>query len=259
VQLSLFGEIDPAINFNFVPLYQMTPAEEADIRAKDGVTDVGYINAGVVDPSEVREKLAKDPTSGYDGLDVSKVIEPPAEPDDVPPDDGQEPPAQDADFEEGKHPRDEGGKFGSGGGGASESKGKTGAIKLKAGNVQLSEPLGFTKDLDFGDYSIDHPEFPEGQRVAGKSITIKNGKIVGMSPKLAERLGVSTVGEQAGPTASQESKAQKEAAQKAEGERQGALMGGIMGVAHRLGDGKLTAEEAKAEILKLKEKYGSPA
>jgi len=83
VQLSLFGEIDPAITFHFVPLYQMTPAEEADIRAKDGVTDVGYINAGVVDPSEVREKLAKDPASGFDGLDTSKIIEPPGEPDDT--------------------------------------------------------------------------------------------------------------------------------------------------------------------------------
>jgi len=83
VQLSLFGEIFRDITFDFVPLYQMTPAEESDIRAKDGVTDVGYINAGVVDPSEVREKLAKDPTSGFDGLDLSLIIVPPSEPDDM--------------------------------------------------------------------------------------------------------------------------------------------------------------------------------
>lgn len=117
VQLSLYGEIDPDIEFSFVPLYQMTPEQEAEIRAKDGVTGVGYINAGVLDPSEVREKLAKDPASGYDGLDTTIVLVPPAEPEP----DGF-PPAQDAEFEESKHPRDESGKFGSGGGGGSGSE-----------------------------------------------------------------------------------------------------------------------------------------
>lgn len=84
VQLSLFGEIDPDINFNFIPLYQMTPAEEAEIRAKDGVTDCGYVAAGILDPSEVRERIAKDPNSGYDGLDTEVVpMAPPDE--DMPP------------------------------------------------------------------------------------------------------------------------------------------------------------------------------
>jgi hypothetical protein len=80
VQLSKFGEIDPDIGFKFVPLAQMTPAEEAEIREKDGVTDCAYIAAGVIDPSEVREKLAKDPHSGFDGLDTSLEIVPPNEP-----------------------------------------------------------------------------------------------------------------------------------------------------------------------------------
>ncbi len=74
VQLSLFGEIDPDIEFKFVPLYQMTPAEEADIRAKDGATACAYVASGILDPSEVRDKLAKDPASGYDGLDTSLEI-----------------------------------------------------------------------------------------------------------------------------------------------------------------------------------------
>jgi len=87
VQLSLFGEIDPDIGFTFVPLYQMTPAEESDIRAKDGVTDCAYVAAGILDPSEVRDRLAKDPNSGYMGLDADAVIVPPA------PAPGEEPPA----------------------------------------------------------------------------------------------------------------------------------------------------------------------
>lgn len=77
VQLSLFGEIDPDIGFTFVPLYQMTPKEESDIRLQDSQADCAYIAAGVVDPSEVRERLAKDPNSGFMGLDTSVELVPP--------------------------------------------------------------------------------------------------------------------------------------------------------------------------------------
>lgn len=77
VQLSLFGEIDPDIEISFVPLYQMTPKELAEIRATDGATDCAYVAAGIIDPSEVREKLAKEIESGYQGLDVEAVIVPP--------------------------------------------------------------------------------------------------------------------------------------------------------------------------------------
>ena len=77
VQLSLFGEIDPDIGISFIPLYQMTPAEEAEIRAKDCVTDCAYVASGIIDPSEVRERLARDPNSGYQGLDTDAVIVPP--------------------------------------------------------------------------------------------------------------------------------------------------------------------------------------
>jgi phage-related protein (TIGR01555 family) len=80
VQLSKFGEIDPDIGFKFRPMKQMTEAEEAEIRAKDGVTDCAYIDRGVLESQEVREKLAKDPHSGFNGLDTSLEIVPPNEP-----------------------------------------------------------------------------------------------------------------------------------------------------------------------------------
>ena len=80
VQLSLFGEIDPDIGLAFIPLYQMTPKEESEIRAADGVTDCAYVAAGIIDPSEVRERLARDPNSGYQGLDTDAVIVPPTDP-----------------------------------------------------------------------------------------------------------------------------------------------------------------------------------
>jgi len=109
VQLSLFGEIDPDIGFDFVPLYQMTPKELAEIRQTDGATDCAYIAAGVIDPSEVRDKLAKSPDSGYNGLDTDIEIVPPNETVDE-----ESISAMDAEFREEDHPRAENGQFGSG-------------------------------------------------------------------------------------------------------------------------------------------------
>jgi len=80
VQLSLFGETDPDIGFEFVPLYQMTPAEEADIRAKDCTTACAYVDHSILDPSEVRQKLARDPASGFHGIDADAEIVPPVDP-----------------------------------------------------------------------------------------------------------------------------------------------------------------------------------
>jgi phage-related protein (TIGR01555 family) len=73
VQLSLFGEIDPDVSFSFIPLYQMTPKELAEIRQIDGVTATSYIDRGVLDPIEQRERLARNPDSGYHGLDIDSV------------------------------------------------------------------------------------------------------------------------------------------------------------------------------------------
>lgn len=88
VQLSLFGEIDQDIGFEFRPLYQMTPKELAEIREAESRTASAYVTLGALDPSEVRDKLAKDPESGFAGIDVDAVL---VGPDDTPP------PAMDAD------------------------------------------------------------------------------------------------------------------------------------------------------------------
>jgi len=80
VQLSLFGAVDPNIGFKFVPLYQMTSIEEADIRLKNSQVATAYITAGVLDPQEERERLANDPDSGYEGLDLSIELVAPVPP-----------------------------------------------------------------------------------------------------------------------------------------------------------------------------------
>lgn len=74
VQLSLWGRIDPDIGFAWNPLYQMTPNELADIRLKNSQAATTYITNGVIDPSEERERLARDPESGYLGLDTDLVL-----------------------------------------------------------------------------------------------------------------------------------------------------------------------------------------
>lgn len=71
LQLSMYGVIDPDITVTFQPLYQMTPKELAEIRTANSTTDGNYIDRGVLDPMEVRDKLARDPESGYQGLEVN--------------------------------------------------------------------------------------------------------------------------------------------------------------------------------------------
>jgi hypothetical protein len=79
VQLSLFGEIDPDITFDFVPLYQMTELELSTMRNNDSIRAGNYIDRGVLDAQEERERLARDPDSGYQGIDITKEIAPPDE------------------------------------------------------------------------------------------------------------------------------------------------------------------------------------
>jgi phage-related protein (TIGR01555 family) len=70
LQLSMYGEIDEDITFKFEPLYQMTQKELSEIRAADATAAQTYVGMGAVDPMEVREKIARDPESGYQGLDL---------------------------------------------------------------------------------------------------------------------------------------------------------------------------------------------
>jgi phage-related protein (TIGR01555 family) len=79
VQLSLYGEIDPDITFDFNPLYEMTEEQESTIRVNDSVRAGNLIDRGVIDATEERERLARDPDSGYQGIDIDREITPPAE------------------------------------------------------------------------------------------------------------------------------------------------------------------------------------
>lgn len=132
IQLSEFGEIDTGIDFDFLPLYQMDETQQATIRKTEADTDAVYIQAGVLDPSEVRQRLASDPDSPYDGLDPDDMPEAPdmgmmpgegQKTDEEDEEKGVNPFASDSgEWDEGKHPRAENGQFGSGAGGKPEEK-----------------------------------------------------------------------------------------------------------------------------------------
>lgn len=81
IQLSEFGEIDPDISFDFVPLYEMSKKELAEIRKADADTDGVYIDRGVLGPEDVRKRIASDPDSPYHALELSDDFDAEDEPD----------------------------------------------------------------------------------------------------------------------------------------------------------------------------------
>lgn len=91
IQLSEFGEIDPDITFSFVPLWQLSQKEQAEVRKLDAETDAVLVEVGAVSPQEVRERVAADETNGYHSLDISDLDED-GRPDAVP---GAPPPLDD--------------------------------------------------------------------------------------------------------------------------------------------------------------------
>lgn len=74
LHMSEFGFVDPDLDIEFRPLQQPKPADRAATRAADAQADAAYIDAGVVTPQEVRDRLTADPGSGFSSL--SKEIEP---------------------------------------------------------------------------------------------------------------------------------------------------------------------------------------
>ena len=75
IQLSEFGEIDPDITFSFVPLWQLSEKEQAEIRKIDADAGAVLIESGAISPQEERERVAADETNGYHSLDVSDLDE----------------------------------------------------------------------------------------------------------------------------------------------------------------------------------------
>jgi phage-related protein (TIGR01555 family) len=77
VQLSEFGAIDEDIIYEFEPMQELQGKAAAEVYKTKAEAGTAYINAGVIAPEEERERLARDPDSGYVNLDVNKIPTPP--------------------------------------------------------------------------------------------------------------------------------------------------------------------------------------
>lgn len=104
-QLNLWGEVDPSITFDFVPLRGKDEKVDAEIAKTKAETDQIYITASVIDQEDVRTRIATDPESQYAGLEVNKLPEiPDEEGDELNPDDqedeGSAPPEDDGPAED---------------------------------------------------------------------------------------------------------------------------------------------------------------
>jgi uncharacterized protein len=73
MQYSLWGQRDPDITYDFVPLREETPKELAEIRKLDAETAQIRIDSGVISQEEERTRVANDEESGYEGLDPTDV------------------------------------------------------------------------------------------------------------------------------------------------------------------------------------------
>lgn len=75
IQLNRWGEIDGDIGFEFVPLYQMTDAERAEINNKNATTTQLLIDSAVITPQEGRIRLQSDTESGYAQIDPDEEVD----------------------------------------------------------------------------------------------------------------------------------------------------------------------------------------
>jgi phage-related protein (TIGR01555 family) len=77
IQINLWGKVDEDLSFEFKPLYSLNEKEEAERQKTEADRDKVYVDAGVLDPTEVRQRLAEDSDGPYAGIDPDAAPEPP--------------------------------------------------------------------------------------------------------------------------------------------------------------------------------------
>jgi phage-related protein (TIGR01555 family) len=76
-QMSLWGEIDPDIDFKFNQLWQTNETEQATIRKTNADTAQVYIQAGILAPEEERTRLAEEDEGLWSQIEADKLPPPP--------------------------------------------------------------------------------------------------------------------------------------------------------------------------------------
>lgn len=90
VQLSLFGEVDEDITWDFKSLWQLDEAGKAAIQKTKADTRDVDIAAGVISPEEGRLAAVKDPDSQYTGLNLEETPAPGLDPESGTPEEEEE-------------------------------------------------------------------------------------------------------------------------------------------------------------------------
>ena len=78
-QVSLWGQVDDDITFEFEPLWSLDEKTLTDMRKVEADTDAVYVTEGIISTEEVRTRLAADPDSPYQGLVPADLPEPPVD------------------------------------------------------------------------------------------------------------------------------------------------------------------------------------
>lgn len=73
LQVNKYGQIDKTINFIFCPLSTDDSKVIAEVQKIKAETDSVLATTGALGPEEIRGRLANDPDSGYNGIDVDMV------------------------------------------------------------------------------------------------------------------------------------------------------------------------------------------
>jgi hypothetical protein len=68
----MWGYVDPDIEFEFVPLWELDEVSAATMRKTQADTDAVLVELGAIDADEVRQRIAAELNSPYAGLDMSK-------------------------------------------------------------------------------------------------------------------------------------------------------------------------------------------
>lgn len=75
VQLSLFGEIDAEITFEFEPLREMSEKEVAELQKSKAERDQIFVDGGAISPEEWRKEIIDDPDLPFADLNPEDVPE----------------------------------------------------------------------------------------------------------------------------------------------------------------------------------------
>jgi DNA topoisomerase IB len=77
VQLTLFGEVDQDIVFEFEPLWSLDEKGAAEVNQVKTQTGIQLVEAGIISQEEERKRVANDPHSDYSSIKVDELPEPP--------------------------------------------------------------------------------------------------------------------------------------------------------------------------------------